>query len=115
MMRRIGTLPRIGDLARRTMEYRDEPHRPDGLRQLADAARCDPWGRAVQLAEVIGRALLALVSQRAFEESPTLAISRQAEVPAAALPKDVPEQFRHLVGEHPDHPGTGAGPRPRSD
>lgn len=48
MMRRIGTLPRIGDLARRTMEYRDEPHRPDGLRQLADAARCDPWGRAVE-------------------------------------------------------------------
>lgn len=35
--------------ARRTVEYRDSSRGPDALRQLADAARSDRWGRAVEL------------------------------------------------------------------
>ena len=85
-----------------------EGNRREQIRQIGNAT-------PPLLAEVIGRALLALVHNREFKDPPAFAISRQAEVPIATPPKDVPKQFRHLVGEHPDHPGTGAGPRPRSD
>lgn len=67
------------------------------------------------LAEVIGRALLTFVDQETFDEPLTFEIARRASVPSAAPPKEVPPQFLHLVGTHPDHPGAGAGPRPRSD
>lgn len=48
-MRTIRTLPRLAPIARRTLEYRDSSRGPDALRQLADAARADAWGRAVEL------------------------------------------------------------------
>ena len=48
-MRRIGTLPRLNELALRTVEYRDARCRQDALRQIADAAMADPWGRAVEV------------------------------------------------------------------
>jgi hypothetical protein len=48
-MRTIRTLPRLAPLAARTLEYRDCSRGPDALRQLADAARSDRWGRAVEL------------------------------------------------------------------
>lgn len=48
-MRTIRTLPRLDALARRTLEYRDGRGGPDALRQLADAATADQWGRAVEV------------------------------------------------------------------
>lgn len=66
------------------------------------------------LAEVIGRALLGVLEDRSFEEPPKHRIDRQSQVPAPTPPRCVPQQFQHLMGDHPDHPGSGAGPRPRS-
>jgi hypothetical protein len=48
-MRNIGTLPRLDALVLRTLEYRDSRRGPDALRQIADAAARDPWGRVVQV------------------------------------------------------------------
>lgn len=67
------------------------------------------------LAEVMGRALLSFVDREMLREPLTFEIARQATIPRATPPRAVPHQFRHLVGTHPDHPGAGAGPRPRSD
>jgi DNA (cytosine-5)-methyltransferase 1 len=85
-----------------------EGNRREQVRQIGNAT-------PPLLAEVIGRALLTLVDQCVFEQPLTLAIPHQQIVPKAARPKAVPQQFRGLAGKHPDHPGTGAGPRPRSD
>jgi len=67
------------------------------------------------LAEVIGRALLPLVGQKSTNEPLVLGLARQATVPGASHPQPVPRQFQRLIGTHPDHPGAGAGPQPRSD
>lgn len=48
-MRTILTLPRLAPIAVRTVEYRDSRSGPDALRQIADAAAGDLWGRAVHL------------------------------------------------------------------
>lgn len=48
-MRTATTLPRLDAIALRTVEYRDSSRGPDALRQIADAAGRDPWGRAVHL------------------------------------------------------------------
>lgn len=48
-MKTIRTLPRLAPLAVRPLEYRDARGGPDALRQLADAAIADPWGRAVEV------------------------------------------------------------------
>ena len=48
-MRNAATLPRLDAVVLRTLEYRDSSHAPDALRQIADAALRDPWGRAVHL------------------------------------------------------------------
>lgn len=48
-MRTIGNIPRLNELALRTVEYRDGARHRDALRQIADAAMADPWGRAVEV------------------------------------------------------------------
>lgn len=83
-----------------------EGNRREQIRQIGNAT-------PPLLAEVLGRALLTLVDQRRYEKPMSLAIHRQAKVPKAAPPTAVPVAYLHLAGEHPVHPGTGAGPRPR--
>lgn len=48
-MRSVRTLPRLAPIAVRTVEYRDRFAGEDALRQIADAANRDPWGRAVHV------------------------------------------------------------------
>ena len=48
-MRTTTTLPRLDAIALRTVEYRDSRSGVDAMRQLADAALGDPWGRAVEV------------------------------------------------------------------
>lgn len=48
-MRTTTTLPCLDAIALRTVEYRDSRRGPDALRQIADAAAGDPWGRAVHM------------------------------------------------------------------
>jgi DNA (cytosine-5)-methyltransferase 1 len=65
------------------------------------------------LAELLGRALLTVLDNRRWDDPLTLRIERQASVPPPERVRPVPNEFLRLVGDHPDHPGTGAGPRPR--
>lgn len=62
------------------------------------------------LAEVIGRALRQHVFRQRIADTPSLAIARLAEVPAAPPPLPVPERFHIRAGTQPDHPGAGLGP-----
>lgn len=48
-MRNAPTSPALVAVAVRTLEYRDSARGADALRQIADAATHDPWGRAVHL------------------------------------------------------------------
>lgn len=66
------------------------------------------------LAEVIGRALLATMEVSDFNTLPSLLIERVADLPPPTAPAPVPVEFLTLIDDHQDHPGTGAGPRPRS-
>lgn len=67
------------------------------------------------LAEVIGRAIRTTLGIATTSEPLVLRISRKKTIPAASPVADVPDRFLDLVGDHPDHPGTGAGPKPRSN
>jgi DNA (cytosine-5)-methyltransferase 1 len=66
------------------------------------------------LAEVLGRALRRKLDLTDFAEPPLLTIGPAGHVPPPAATAPVPDKFRDLVGDHPDHPGAGSGPRPRS-
>lgn len=35
---------------------------------------------------------------------------RRDDCPRATSPSPVPKEYLHMIGEHPDHPGTGMGP-----
>ncbi len=67
------------------------------------------------LAEVVGRAILGVLDEKRFRREPRLAIQRAESVPPPAAPKRVLARYRDLIDEHPDHPGSGAGPKPRSE
>lgn len=63
------------------------------------------------LAEVIGRSVRTqLLGLPAFNVPPRLLPPRRIPVPPAApFTQDIPAKFRDLIGDHPDHPGTGKG------
>ena len=67
------------------------------------------------LAEVVGRALATQLFGEHFQgRRLRQRIDRADHIPAARARRPVPEEFLHLVGEHPAHPGSGKGPKPRS-
>lgn len=66
------------------------------------------------LAEVLGRALLATMEGSTFERPLSLRIERMADVPPPTPAVPVPAEYLRLIDDHQDHPGTGAGPQPRS-
>ncbi len=74
------------------------------LRQIGNAVPC-------ALAEILGleirRRLLGDGSAQALK--PTLIPEKQADAPPPEPVKPVPEKYRHLVGMHEPHPGTGKG------
>jgi DNA (cytosine-5)-methyltransferase 1 len=61
------------------------------------------------LAEVIAREMRQQLFGDAVEVRPTLIPSRRLPVPEAEPPQPVPEKYRHLIGTHEPHPGTGKG------
>ena len=67
------------------------------------------------LAEVAGRALAAQLFGEQFQGR---RLSHRMElavhIPAARARRPIPEEFMRLVGDHPAHPGSGKGPKPRS-
>ena len=66
------------------------------------------------LAEVVGRALAAQLFGESFQGRRLKhRVDRATHIPGARARRQVPEDFLHLVGEHPAHPGSGKGPKPR--
>jgi len=66
------------------------------------------------LAEVVGRALAAQLFGQHFQgRDLKLRTDRADRIPAARARRPVPNEFLHLVGNHPAHPGPGKGPMPR--
>jgi DNA (cytosine-5)-methyltransferase 1 len=67
------------------------------------------------LAEIVGRALATQLFGENYQSGRLKhRIDRADHIPAARARRAVPESFLHLVGDHPPHPGSGKGPKPRS-
>lgn len=66
------------------------------------------------MAEILGLEIRRqLLGDSSAGTNPTLVPSRSRTIPPAASTIAVPKKYRHLVGEHEDHPGTGRGPGAR--
>lgn len=62
------------------------------------------------LAEAVaGRVRAAITGERPSGMS-SLAVASRAGMPLPTTPAEVPERYRHLVGDHAEHPGHGKGP-----
>ncbi|HUP24605.1 MAG TPA: DNA cytosine methyltransferase [Thermoanaerobaculia bacterium] len=62
------------------------------------------------LAEVLARAIRRqLLGEEDVAAAPTLVPSPKRPIPELEPVRPVPSEFRHLVGEHEPHPGTGQG------
>ncbi len=90
---------------------------PDGL--AFDCGRSDiqrMLGNAVPslVAEVLGRAIREqLLEKPVRERKLQLLPPRRPGIPKAEAIAEVPAAYRSLVGNHPEHPGTGRGNRAR--
>nr|WP_293855634.1 DNA cytosine methyltransferase [Sphingomonas sp. SCN 67-18] len=62
------------------------------------------------LVEAVARRISAILRRRKYEPTLTLAVQPRGTPPAATPPKDVPEAYLRLAGQHTAHPGTGKGP-----
>jgi len=63
------------------------------------------------LAEILAWEIrVQLLGSRRRRRSPKLLPPRRGLPPAAEIPQPLPGKYKRLVGEHPDHPGTGKGP-----
>jgi len=86
---------------------------PDGLR--FDCGRTDiqcMLGNAVPslVAEVLARAIRRqLLGHRVRLSELRLLPPRRKNVPPAERPAPLPAKYRHMIGEHDAHPGTGRG------
>lgn len=71
-------------------------------RQLGNAV---PSLMAEVLARCIGEQFFGMV----YTGQPKLTVVRQRPIPDPEPTGAVPDEFRHLIGTHADHPGTGRG------
>jgi DNA (cytosine-5)-methyltransferase 1 len=77
-------------------------------RQLGNAV---PSALAEVIALHMRHRLLGEPEPSPLEVSPTLIPSRRGEPPPPQPPRPVADKYRHLIGEHAAHPGTGKGSR----
>jgi DNA (cytosine-5)-methyltransferase 1 len=77
-------------------------------RQLGNAV---PSALAEVIALHMRHRLLGEPEPTCLEVSPTLIPSRRGEPPPPEPPRPVADKYRHLIGEHAAHPGTGKGSR----
>lgn len=61
------------------------------------------------LAEVLAMELGSQFFKMRYESGPQLEIRAKRPIPPPERPTPVPDEFIHLVGDHPDHPGEGKG------
>ena len=85
--------------------YKFEGNRSSRQRQIGNAV-------PPLLAEHIGRSLISHLGGTA-PRKPKYSIVRSNAKPIVPEVSPIPEGFESLIGAHPDHPGTGLGPRPR--
>jgi len=87
---------------------------PDGVVITGDRRTAQKLlGNAVPslLAEVLAREIRVQLLRRVFPSAkPLLLPPRRAPVPARELPEPLPSVYKHLIGDHAAHPGTGKGP-----
>jgi DNA (cytosine-5)-methyltransferase 1 len=68
-----------------------------------------------RLAEVIARAIASQFCDLSFENQRLrYFISRSKKIPSRRATAGVDAKYASLIGHHPDHPGTGKGPKPRA-
>src|SRR5207302_6832932 len=66
------------------------------------------------LAEILGLEIRRqLLRENAVPEGATLVPQRSPGSPPAEAAVAVPRRYRHIVGQHAAHPGTGLGPAAR--
>ncbi len=67
------------------------------------------------LAEIVGRRLADMLGSHSPGKLGPLqfGIARKDAPPRPERRRPVPQRFRELAGDHPDHPGSGRGPAPR--
>lgn len=82
--------------------FRIESPRAEIQRQIGNAVPS-------LLAEVFGRSIKEHICQSSFTEPLTLAVNKSANTPDPEPVIAVPNEYRHLVGKHEAHPGTGKG------
>ena len=80
--------------------------RTDHVRQIGNAT-------PPLLAEVLGRCVVELITGDAPREPLVMAIERSDTIPAAGQVEPIADEYRHRVGFHADHPGSGLGPSGR--
>jgi DNA (cytosine-5)-methyltransferase 1 len=61
------------------------------------------------LAEVLGRAVVHQLFDGPLVDRYSLSVEPKRPIPSPEPVQPVPERYLHLLGEHPDHPGTGKG------
>jgi DNA (cytosine-5)-methyltransferase 1 len=62
------------------------------------------------LAEAVARRVSAILGRSKYSADLALAVKARGAAPAPAVPLEVTQQFRALMGDHAAHPGTGKGP-----
>jgi DNA (cytosine-5)-methyltransferase 1 len=65
------------------------------------------------LGERLGRAIAARLGAEVPRGTLRHRIERAQHIPPPEPVHPVPARYKRLVGDHPDHPGTGLGPKPR--
>lgn len=63
------------------------------------------------MAEILGREIAQqFLAEPVGKTPPTLLPKKRLPVPQPVTVREVPSQYLSLLGDHPDHPGTGLGP-----
>lgn len=103
------TIPELLCLQSFPADWRVEGSYREQVRQVGNAT-------PPRLAEVISRQVASSYFGRSFQSVRLRHHIPRAEfVPRRTATKPVPDKYLELVGDYPDHPGAGKGPKPRSD
>jgi len=63
------------------------------------------------MAEILARAIGEQFFEIKYADPLRLAVPRKEQIPPPEKVLPVPEKYKHLIGKHPPHPGTGKGPQ----
>lgn len=61
------------------------------------------------MSEILAREIASQYFEKCNENQLSLSILRNKNIPQPEIPKKVPQKYLHLIGKHPEHPGTNKG------